>query len=202
MAPLGPWYVQPLFADDVSSSQGVGFANFLGALLVDPFQAEPRKSLKQPLPPVAGSVTFSSIRISACGRAPTREIHEANAPQRRGCSGAVCPKIQPALSRRLIKRYVEKPLRSRYVQGRLARGQENRAAGFRSHASFLFCSDYPKSSGCYGTQGCRNGVLSERQDAPGLNSPNLAAILTVWPSISPATAQCAGTTLRGHRKVQ
>src|SRR2546426_9105570 len=39
LAPFGPWHVQPLFTDDVSSEQAAAFARFLGARLIEPFHA-------------------------------------------------------------------------------------------------------------------------------------------------------------------
>jgi hypothetical protein len=39
LASLGPWYIQPLFTDDVSNEQAAAFAQFLGARLVEPFRA-------------------------------------------------------------------------------------------------------------------------------------------------------------------
>lgn len=140
LAPLGPWYVQPLFTDDVSPQQAVAFARFLGARLVHPFQARNAKEREIALEackargnvfvdPDTGVVLSRPGKLVKPTHLSTASLHALSTEN----PDHVIVSFDQALRREAP----EESLRSKIAW--LA--QEHIAAvAFRSHASFLFCS--------------------------------------------------------------
>jgi hypothetical protein len=140
LAPLGQWYVQPLFTDDVSPQQATAFARFLGADLVEPFQARTATECRAALDgckgignllvdPDVGVVLPQSDK-------PVKRTHLSAAALQGLCasnSGHLVISFDQALRREAP----EESLRSK-VAWLSERGTP--AIAFRSHASFIVCS--------------------------------------------------------------
>jgi len=140
LAPLGCWYVQPLFTDDVSPQEAAAFANFLGARLVYPFQARDGKECAAALEACKGMGNFlvdpdTGVVLPQPGR-PVKRTH-LGADYLQVLCAANPSHVIASFDQALRREAPEESLPSKVVWF----AERNIAAlGFRSHASFLFCS--------------------------------------------------------------
>jgi hypothetical protein len=140
LAPLGQWYVQPLFTDDVSPQQAAVFARFLGARLVDPFLARTGKEREMALDACKGTGNLLmdpdvGVVLPQTGKTVKRTHLSATALQVLCTSnpGHVIMSFDQALRREAP----EESLRSKVVW---LSERQTAAIAFQSHASFVLCS--------------------------------------------------------------
>ncbi len=140
LAPLGQWYVQPLFTDDVSPQQAAVFARFLGARLVEPFQARTREECRAALDACKGTGNLLvdpdiGVVLPQPGKVVKRTHLSAAGLQVLCTSNPGCAIM--AFDQALRREAPEDSLRSKVVW---LSERQTAAIAFRSHASFIFCS--------------------------------------------------------------
>lgn len=141
LRPLGEWYVQPLFTDEVSAEQANAFSSFLGGGLIRPFQARTRKEYEAALEACkgAGNVFLDPDTGVALPR-PLKRVgrtHLSVSAFQALCSSNPS-KVIASFDQALLRGAAEKSLRRKIDW--LSERQIS-AVAFRSHASFLFCSN-------------------------------------------------------------
>ena len=141
LAPLGQWYVQPLFTNnDVSPEHAAAFARFVGAQLVVPFQARTARELDASLDACKGKGNLlvdpdTGIAVPQPGRTVKRTHLSAGSLQL--LCAANPNRVIASFDQALRRDAPEESLRSKidwFAERQIA------AVAFRSHASFLFCS--------------------------------------------------------------
>jgi hypothetical protein len=140
LAPLGQWYVQPLFTDDVSPQQADAFARFLGARLIQPCQARNARECEIALEACKATGNLlvdpdTGVTLPQAGK-PVKRTHLSAAALQVLCT-ANPDHVIVSFDQALRREAPEASLRSKIVW--LAERQIA-AVAFRSHASFLFCS--------------------------------------------------------------
>ena len=132
LAPLGQWHVQPLFTDDVSQQQATTFARFLGARLIEPFQARTPAEYKAALDGCKGVGNLLvdpdvGVSLPRPGK-PVKRTHLSAANLHE-----IAVLIPVRSSCPMIKRCIERPPRSLSAQrlpgsptGRLQRSRSGR----------------------------------------------------------------------------
>ena len=147
LAPLGPWYIQPLFTDDVSPQQAAMFARFLGARLIDPFQARTQKEYQAALNACHGTgnllVDPDIGVVLPQARKVAKRTHLSTAGLQALCASNP-GRVIMAFDQALLREDPDGSLRSKVVW---LSERHIAAIGFRSHASFIFCSSSTDSVG-------------------------------------------------------